>query len=124
MSHLRTVFGVTRLISAASLTVSRQITVQIGGVDRTFRRIDWLGISSLSKQAAVFHIDNLMLGTQAELDNPPPSRKLPAFLAPRLRPQAVANEMRIFTRALAAAEIRASFQREQKRIGQTAFELE
>ncbi|MFA7173220.1 MAG: right-handed parallel beta-helix repeat-containing protein [Kiritimatiellia bacterium] len=36
-------------------------------VDSTFHRIDWLGFSSLSTQAAIFHIDNLMLGTEAEL---------------------------------------------------------
>lgn len=39
-----------------------------------FRRIDWLGISSTSQNAATFHIDNLQLGTADELAQPPKRR--------------------------------------------------
>jgi len=46
----------------------------------TFRRIDWLGISSTSQDASVFYIDNLRLGTAEELAQPP--RRRPAVRSP------------------------------------------
>lgn len=39
-----------------------------------FRTIEWLGISSTTETASVFHIDNLQLGTAEELSQPPKHR--------------------------------------------------
>ncbi len=39
-----------------------------------FRTIEWLGISSTTEAASVFHIDNLQLGTAEELAQPPKHR--------------------------------------------------
>ncbi|MCL4202531.1 MAG: right-handed parallel beta-helix repeat-containing protein [Pirellulaceae bacterium] len=48
-----------------------------------FRRIDWLGICSNSQTATMFCIDNLKLGTEEELAQPPKRR--PARSAARAR---------------------------------------
>lgn len=80
-----------------TFTIPGQVPIvrELPYVDPAFRRIDWLGFSSLSTQAAVYHIDNLMLGTEEELAQPPKRRKLPGYLAARKRPQGVANDQQL-----------------------------
>jgi len=61
-----------------------------------FRRIDWLGISSTSQTASVFYIDNLRLGTEEELAQPP--RRRPAARAAartRANPAEPPNDQRL-----------------------------
>jgi len=48
--------------------------VRVPHLSSAFRKITWLGVSSTSDAATVFHIDNLKLGTQAELEQPPKRR--------------------------------------------------
>ena len=64
-------------------------------LNRSFRQIEWLGISSTSVAATVFYIDNLKLGTAEDLATPPPPRppKRPLATRPPLpaNPQALAG---------------------------------
>ncbi|MDY0165403.1 MAG: LamG-like jellyroll fold domain-containing protein [Thermoguttaceae bacterium] len=56
-------------------TIVRELPYQ----SNDFQRIDWLGISSTSNAATVFHIDNLKLGTEEQLAEPPRRRPVPRF---------------------------------------------
>ena len=60
-----------------TLTIPNQTptTVEIPYFEDAFEKITWLGISSTSDAATVFYIDNLKLGTAAELEKPPTRRR-------------------------------------------------
>lgn len=58
-----------------------------------FEKITWFGISSTSDGATVFYIDNLKLGTAAQLENPPKRR--PGARRARTRPRVPANDQNL-----------------------------
>ncbi len=65
------------------------LAVEVPYFQEAFERITWLGISSTSETDSAFFIDNLKLGTAAELKQPPKRRKRrarPAKRAPREPP--------------------------------------
>jgi hypothetical protein len=59
-----------------------------------FRRIDWLGISSTSNAASIFYIDNLKLGTEQELAQPP-RRRPPSRPSARRTPEVPPNDQKL-----------------------------
>ncbi len=56
------------------------IVARIPYVSDKFEKITWLGVSSMSNSATTFYLDNLKLGTPAELKNPRPRRQKPKWL--------------------------------------------
>lgn len=74
------------------------VAVELPYANAAFRQITWLGVSSTSNAATVFYLDNLTLGTAAELAQPIPRRPKAqprrAKAAPQLppNPQALAGQ--------------------------------
>jgi hypothetical protein len=57
-----------------------------------FREVHWLGISSSSEAASTFYIDNLRLGTDEELAQPPKRRPRARTAATQTHPRQIAND--------------------------------
>jgi len=68
------------------------IVAEIPYVSKTFEKITWLGISSNSKAATVFYIDNLKLGTAEQLEKPPKRRPTRRARAAKAGPREPAND--------------------------------
>jgi len=71
------------------------IVVEIPYVSEAFEKITWLGISSNSNVATVFYIDNLKLGTAAELAKAPKQRRKRRTRPARERPREPANNQKL-----------------------------